>query len=274
MSKFHINKHGVPTVCKAIKGNCPLGEHYETEESATVAINKKMESEYGFLPKDKSSNKGSSFTKEELLFKKDELVEEINQLKGIDRIRAKKELKRTEYALEGRDYDEEMHLEKEIREKRIEEQRKKDIESKLNAEKIANRKTIELPKSIEQYLVNRNWSRAKVSAYRGEKNLRAEVNTGTAMYGQGRYTTTDKSYAKKFGDVRAADLDELPVYPLRLRTVGGFQLMEQEIAREHGVNYRDLYTKMDASEMIQKMGYDGLTLGTGKDMIIVKYSEK
>lgn len=50
--------------------------------------------------------------------------------------------------------------------------------------------------------------------------------------------------------------------------------MEQKIAEDHNVNYKDLYNNMDVNDMILKMGYDGLTIGTGKDMIIVKYSSK
>lgn len=52
MSKFHINKHGVPAPCKATKGNCPLGgdeQHFNSEEEAQAFINNQMESEYGLL---------------------------------------------------------------------------------------------------------------------------------------------------------------------------------------------------------------------------------
>ena len=56
-----------------------------------------------------------------------------------------------------------------------------------------------------------------------------------------------------------------------MKSVDGFQLLEQTVARENNVDYRDLYKNMDVSDMINKMGYDGLTLGSGKDMIIVKY---
>lgn len=52
MSKFHINKHGVPAPCKATKGNCPLGgdeQHFNSEEEAQAFINNRMESEYGLL---------------------------------------------------------------------------------------------------------------------------------------------------------------------------------------------------------------------------------
>lgn len=274
MNKYHISKNGMPSVCKAKSGNCPLGDdnkHFDTLEEAQVYLNNENEIEYGLLPHVNNIFKESNDERKQLLAKKDELIKSMEGLKGINKIRAKKDLKRIEYALEGRDYDEELRLENEVRQARIEEQNKKDMESKVNAETLAKKEELELPESIKQYVVNGSWSRVKISAYRGEQNNGSETNTGLAMYGQGRYTTTDKSYAKKFGNVRKAELDELPVSPLRLKTIGGFQLLEQEIARKYNVNYRDLYTKMDVSDMITKMGYDGLTLGTGKDMIIVKY---
>lgn len=52
MSKFHINKHGVPAPCKATKGNCPLGgdeQHFNSEEEAQAFINEQMESKHGLL---------------------------------------------------------------------------------------------------------------------------------------------------------------------------------------------------------------------------------
>lgn len=53
MSKFHINKHGVPAPCKATKGNCPLGgegEHFNSEQEAQAFIDKTNEEKHGFLP--------------------------------------------------------------------------------------------------------------------------------------------------------------------------------------------------------------------------------
>ena len=145
------------------------------------------------------------------------------------------------------------------------------MESEENSKILANKESIEIPKSIENYINNKPWARVKVKAYRGEKVAGAQTNTGLALYGQGRYTTTDRSYASKYGNVRDADIEELPVRPLRLKNVDSFQLLEQAVARENNVDYRDLYKNMDVSDMITKMGYDGLTLGSGKDMIIVKY---
>lgn len=56
MSKFHINKHGVPAPCKAIKGNCPLGgesgneNHFDTQEEAQEYADIENENEHGLLP--------------------------------------------------------------------------------------------------------------------------------------------------------------------------------------------------------------------------------
>lgn len=52
MTKFHINKHGVPAPCKAIRGNCPLGgegDHYDTKEQAQISIDEKNANKYGLL---------------------------------------------------------------------------------------------------------------------------------------------------------------------------------------------------------------------------------
>lgn len=53
MSKFHINKHGVPAPCKATKGNCPLGgeeQHFESQEAAQEYADKVNAEKHGYLP--------------------------------------------------------------------------------------------------------------------------------------------------------------------------------------------------------------------------------
>lgn len=53
MTKFHINKHGVPAPCKATKGNCPLGgdeQHFSNKEEAQVAADEINAAKYGHLP--------------------------------------------------------------------------------------------------------------------------------------------------------------------------------------------------------------------------------
>ena len=60
MSKYHINKHGVPAPCKAIKGNCPLGgddNHYKTFEEAQQAVDKQNIANHNLLPEVENSNK-------------------------------------------------------------------------------------------------------------------------------------------------------------------------------------------------------------------------
>lgn len=53
MSKFHINKHGVPAPCKAEKGKCPYGgedRHFNTLEEAQAYADKVNAATHGYLP--------------------------------------------------------------------------------------------------------------------------------------------------------------------------------------------------------------------------------
>lgn len=53
MSKFHINKHGVPAPCKAKVGNCPLGgieSHFNTKTEAQLFADKMNSEKFGFVP--------------------------------------------------------------------------------------------------------------------------------------------------------------------------------------------------------------------------------
>ena len=64
MSKFHINKHGVPAPCKATKGNCPLGgeeRHFDSQEAAQEYADKVNAEEHGVLP-GISSNESRTIT--------------------------------------------------------------------------------------------------------------------------------------------------------------------------------------------------------------------
>lgn len=52
MSKFHINKHGVPAPCRAKPGNCPYGgddRHFDTLEEAQKFADKENAEKYGIL---------------------------------------------------------------------------------------------------------------------------------------------------------------------------------------------------------------------------------
>lgn len=73
MSKFHINKHGVPSPCKATKGKCPLGgsdgneNHFDTVEEAQAFVDNKNAQEHGLIPgmQREGIHEGSKFSAEE-----------------------------------------------------------------------------------------------------------------------------------------------------------------------------------------------------------------
>ncbi|HHT97117.1 MAG TPA: hypothetical protein GXZ90_04395 [Clostridiales bacterium] len=54
-NKWHINKKGTPALCRAKKGNCPLGQHYDSETNASNAVESQMKEQYGLLPQNKMS---------------------------------------------------------------------------------------------------------------------------------------------------------------------------------------------------------------------------
>lgn len=49
MSKYHISKSGKPTLCRATKQPCPLGEHFNTEQEAYEHVQKEMSNEFGVI---------------------------------------------------------------------------------------------------------------------------------------------------------------------------------------------------------------------------------
>lgn len=52
MTKFHINKQGIPAPCKASERPCPLGgseSHFKTQQEAQTYIDNKNEEEYGLI---------------------------------------------------------------------------------------------------------------------------------------------------------------------------------------------------------------------------------
>lgn len=60
MKKYHINKKGVPSLCKAISRNCPFGDastHFSTKEEAQRYIEKEEEQQHGLLPELTTDNR-------------------------------------------------------------------------------------------------------------------------------------------------------------------------------------------------------------------------
>lgn len=84
--KYHINNHGVPALCHAKSGNCPLErsgelrEHYDTEEEAQDAVDDYYERKHGIISTIEGSNVGDDKEIEQLAKKVIKDAEE----KGID----------------------------------------------------------------------------------------------------------------------------------------------------------------------------------------------
>lgn len=117
-------------------------------------------------------------------------------------------------------------------------------------------------------LVFRSLSLEKLVSYRGESS-----NSGTnlATYGRGIYSTTNRSYASKFGKVRKVEVEELPFKPLRFKSDMWFNEFGHELQRKYGSDWFKAYGYTEG--VIRKMGFDGVTIGTGKEMIIIKYPD-
>lgn len=263
---YHVSSKGSLTVCKAQPGKCPLGgKHFENETEGMEYL-------------DNLNNKESLIEK----FK--------NAPTPGTRIRLRKEIRLLNRELDlEEDADipvsqpskEEIERQKRIKEKEIEEARK-EKESIENLKVFEEKEFLTIPKSIENlrsnYLFKENYfSRQAMykSTYRGEQSRESrDHNTGTAMYGQGRYSTTNKKYASKYGEVRTVDYDEMPAKPLSFKNATAFEMFEQELAREHNIDKRHMYRNQDLSVIIKKMGYDGITIGPKSDMVIVSYETK
>lgn len=200
---------------------------------------------------------------------------ENHEYKGIrEKNELRREILRIEYALEGKDYEEEMKKEEESRKKRMQEAEEQKKNSDSLAKKLRNNETYNLPKGLENILYNKKFNRQKIKAYRGEtlpENPSGKGNGGMALYGRGIYTTTRKAYARKYGAVRNVGIDELPSNPLMFKSQNDFSQFEYLFCKELGIERRSLHLLGEPDEFIPKMGYDGATIGSGNDMIIVKY---
>lgn len=263
---YHISNKGTLTPCKAQSGKCPLGgKHFENEADGMEYL-------------DNLNNKES-------------LIEKLkNAPTPGTRIRLRKEIRLLNQAL-GLEQDadipvpqpskEEVERQKRIKEREIEEA-KKEKEMAENLKEFENKEFLSIPKNIERLRSNylykeRYFSRQDMykSTYRGEQSKEnRDHNTGTAMYGQGRYSTTNRKYASKFGEVRTVDYEEMPSKALSFKNAAAFEMFEQELAKEHNIDKRHMYRNQDLSVIIKKMGYNGVTIGPKSDMIIVSYETK
>lgn len=205
---------------------------------------------------------------------------ENKEYKGIkERVALRKDIERIEYTLQGKDYDKEMLKLEEERKIRIKEESKKEEEQESNLKKLIELEEIKIPKECERYFnrpTSKNYKKYSITVYRGTlaENKGKNRNSGTAYYGSGLYTTTNKSYAKKFGDVSIIDNSLLPSVPIMFKDQTYFEQFVYEFCQATNISKREIFSKITIEDFFYRLGFDGATIGSGKDMIIVTYPKK
>lgn len=94
--RYHINKHGVPAICRAKPGNCPLGgdnEHFDSKEDAQKHADKMNEQAHSLLPTMSSSEPTVKFSS--LKEFKQELTDSMSTFEG----------KYVNVSYDGKEYD-------------------------------------------------------------------------------------------------------------------------------------------------------------------------
>jgi len=106
------------------------------------------------------------------------------------------------------------------------------------------------------------------------RGVSEDSGSGMATYGTGLYTTTDKKYASQYGKLQKMDYSALPDFPIRFKNNNDYEIWLQSAynvlgfdgPREFNDEYNDIrHFVHDA------LGYDGIQIGTGRDIIFVKY---
>lgn len=83
VTKFHINKHGVPAPCRAQKGNCPYGgseSHFNTIEEAQEHADKINKEEFGILSIINGSNSNEFVPTKEEIKKRESIIDKIKEV--------------------------------------------------------------------------------------------------------------------------------------------------------------------------------------------------
>lgn len=126
--------------------------------------------------------------------------------------------------------------------------------------------------NLDDYSIKRLLIKNKLPdvVYRGVQE--AGDNDGAAMFGRGLYTTPSRKIASQYGKVIRLGKEALPENPLQFSSPENFSQFEHEISKRLGVGKRDLYgIGGGVDDLIRALGYDGLTIGTGKERYIVKF---
>lgn len=82
MDKFHIGKNGLPSICKAKQGNCPLGgeeNHFNTKQEAYKAVENRLDQQYNTLS---SSEKVAKYPKSDRVLEQERFLR--NAVPGLN----------------------------------------------------------------------------------------------------------------------------------------------------------------------------------------------
>ncbi len=124
---------------------------------------------------------------------------------------------------------------------------------------------------MKQFTFKRKYNKNDIKTYRG---ISDNSGNNPGFYGLGLYTTLDKSYASQYGDVIEVNKELLPDNPLHFKTQNDFKIYEQEIAKQLGIRKSELYSDdYGVEQYIKKLGYDGLMIGTGKDVDLISFKD-
>lgn len=124
---------------------------------------------------------------------------------------------------------------------------------------------------MKNTIIEKPFNTPKVKIYRGESENSGQ---GASMFGSGLYTTTNKNLAKKYGKVREVSKEELPNNPIQFKNELDFRQFEYELSKELGIDKRDMVEYIgEIDEYLKNMGYDGMSVGTGKDAFFVTFPQ-
>jgi hypothetical protein len=136
----------------------------------------------------------------------------------------------------------------------------------------------DVPHLHESIDVEPDWGVRLGSSFKLWRGESESSGSNGASYGAGLYTTTNRSYAAKYGKVREVPRWEaLPDNPLRFRTIQDWELWLQRYDQHHGIlGARDRGQKHnDIGDYIRIVfpKADGVQIGSGTDAMFVAWPE-
>lgn len=285
---YHVNNNGEVGKCKAKSTeSCPFGadRHFVTQELGIKFAEEENIEKYGALPNNHINEEtlkqldSKGFQKYIMTLSIDELneLDNVNNLmiedaKLGDKSISMLSLRSRTRMIKGAKVGDNVSLIAEKQEARrlANVQKEKELLEKASKE-FLSKNNIEFPESANYLIDDYNYNRVNISAYRGVSNQGNNVNKengNMALYGQGLYTSSSRSEARKYGEVHNVNYQDLPSNPLKFKTELDFNQFEYELAKDNGFNdKREMSRIMEIDEAIWRMGYDGVVINRG-DIIV------